>query len=99
MNDYDNLVDAISGLREKGFMYDFNLKPDSLVCASLNVEMHPEDFEIKEYYRFEGESDPRDNSVIYAIESKNGEKGILIDAYGVYAEAITSEMGQKLGSS
>jgi len=31
-------------------------------------------------------SDPEDNSIIYAIESKDGHKGILIDAYGAYSD-------------
>jgi hypothetical protein len=41
---------------------------------------------ITEYYRFEGMSDPEDSSVIYALESKDGHKGIIIDAYGAYSD-------------
>ena len=47
-------------------------------------------------YRFEGDSSPDDNSVLYAIESKGGIKGVLVDAYGTYAEAMSPEMAMKL---
>ncbi len=61
-------------------------------CPSIKLEIHPEDFEVDETYRFEGMSSTDDNSVLYAISSKNGLKGLLVDAYGVYAENILEEM-------
>lgn len=97
MRDYQNLVEALNDLKTRGYENDFNLKPFCVECASLQLQLHPEDFEIKEVYRFEGMSDPSDNSVLYAIESNHGIKGVLVDAYGVYAEALTSEMASKLG--
>ncbi len=96
MESYDTLVEAIQGLKKKGFVHDFNLESHCLSCAPLNLELHPEDFEIIEHHRFEGMSDPNDNSVIYALQSKDGIKGILVDAYGPYAESLTPEMAAKL---
>lgn len=96
MKNYNNLVDALQDLNARGFKIDFNLKPHCLECVALNLQLHPEDFEIMETYRFEGESSPDDNSVLYAIESKDGVKGILVDAYGTYAEAISPQMASKL---
>jgi hypothetical protein len=40
---------------------------------------------IREYHRFEGVSDPDDMSIVYAIESRDGTRGVLVDAFGVYA--------------
>jgi hypothetical protein len=37
-----------------------------------------------------------DNSVLYAISAKDGIKGLLVDAYGVYAENISEAMRRKL---
>jgi len=96
MKDYNNLVDALLDLRSRGFTNDFNLKPYCLECTALKLELHPEDFEIKEPYRFEGDSSPDDNSVLYAIESKDGVRGVLVDAYGTYAEAMSPKMAMKL---
>ena len=36
-------------------------------------------------YRFEGDSDPSDSSVIYLIEANDGLIGYSIDAYGAYS--------------
>jgi len=96
MRDYQNMVEALKDLKKRGFENDFNLKPFCLECASLRLQLRPEDFEVKEVYRFEGMSNPDDNSVVYAIESGDGVKGVLVDAYGAYAEALTSGLAAKL---
>jgi len=36
-------------------------------------------------FRFEGDSNPSDSSVLYIIEAKDGLIGYSIDAYGVYS--------------
>jgi hypothetical protein len=46
----------------------------------------PQDLTIIKTYRFEGESDPSDSSIIYVIEANDGLIGYSLDAYGVYAE-------------
>ena len=99
MRDCQNLVEALNDLKARGYENDFNLKPFCVECASLQLQLHPEDFEIKETYRFEGMSNPDDSSVVYAIESLSGIKGVMVDAYGVYAEALTPEMATKLGNT
>lgn len=96
MKQYSNLVEALNDLKSRGFSTDFNLKPDCLECPSMQLQLHPEEFEIREVYRFEGASNPADNSVLYVIESNQGLKGVLIDAYGVYAESLSLEMATKL---
>ena len=97
MKNYDTLIEALQDLKKRGYEIDFNLHSDGSRCHSGDLHLHPEDFEIREMYRFEGMSSPDDNSVVYAIESKTGLKGVLVDAYGVYAEAMTPEMARKLG--
>src|SRR5665647_860963 len=46
----------------------------------------PEDLKIIKTYRFEGESDPSDSSILYVIEAKDGMTGYSMDAYGVYSD-------------
>lgn len=96
MSNYDTLYEAINDLQQRGYTYDFNLKPECLECASLKMEIHPENFEIDEVHRFEGMSSTDDNSILYAISYKNDIKGLLVDAYGVYAENISEAMRKKL---
>lgn len=96
MKNYDNLIEALKDLKKRGYVLDYNVHKENQKIVCNELQLHPEDFEIKELYRFEGMSNPDDNSVIYAIESKDGDKGVLVDAYGTYAEAITPEMAIKL---
>ena len=96
MKNYDTLSEAINDLQANGYTYNFNLKPKCLECVSLKLQISPEDFDVDKTYRFEGMSSTDDNSILYAISSKNGIKGLLVDAYGVYAENISETMRKKL---
>lgn len=96
MKNYDTLSEAVNDLQLRGYTYDFNLKPECLTCASLDLEIHPEEFQVDELHRFEGMSSTDDNSILYAISSKNGVKGTLVDAYGMYAENISEAMRKRL---
>ena len=45
----------------------------------------PDELTIIKTYRFEGESDPADSSILYLIEAKDGTRGYSTDAYGAYS--------------
>ena len=79
--------------------YELNLEvfqnTVSVPAAPLKID-NSEDFDVDETHRFEGMSSTDDNSVLYAISSKDGIKGLLVDAYGVYAENISEAMRKKL---
>ena len=94
MHTYDTVTEAVTGLKERGFSLDFNLKENCLVCHEH--KFNPEDFEIVEVYRFEGNTDPADEAVVYAIQSVDGLKGILVSGYGPSADSMSTEMAKKL---
>ncbi len=96
MYSYDTVTEALADLQKRGFVLNFNLVPDGIVCSDLDHQFKPDHFHIKEVYRFEGMSDPGDSTIIYAIESDTSMRGILINAYGMYADMLTSDMVHKL---
>ena len=96
MKYYNTLSEAINDLMKRGYIYDFNAKPHSEDCPSSRLKLQPSDFTVDEIYRIEGMSSTDDNSVVYAISSKDGIMGILVDAYGVYSENIFEEMRKYL---
>ena len=51
---------------------------------------------LKIFFRFEGDSDPADNSILYVVETNDGTKGTLIDAYGPYADPKVSKFMQQV---
>lgn len=96
MKSYDTLTEALADLRQQGYTQDYNLKSGGLYCQTDSITLQPDAFDIVHVYRFEGMTDPDDETVLYAIEARNGNKGTLVDAYGPYAEAVTPEMAEKL---
>jgi hypothetical protein len=48
----------------------------------------PDQVRVINFFRFEGFSDPDDNAVLYLIETADGLKGTLVDAYGTYADPL-----------
>jgi hypothetical protein len=92
---YDTVSAAVNGLKQRGFTLDFNLEQDYLVCK--DAKFGTEEFEITEVYRFEGNTDPADEAIVYAIESNKGHKGVLVNGYGISADVTTNEMAKKLG--
>lgn len=96
MNNYTTVTDTLNALKAEGYVLDFNLKQDCVVCNAPDIKLYPDDFIIDKFYRFEGASNPDDSAIVYAISSKDGLKGTLVDAYGVYADSLTTEMINKL---
>ena len=93
---YDTVVEAVKGLKQRGFNIDFNLEADRIFCPDPTLSLKPAEFEITEFYRFEGESDPADEAIVYAIESKAGKKGLLVTGFGISADGMGEEMIEKL---
>jgi hypothetical protein len=94
MYSYDTVTEAITDLKKRGFDLDFNLQENCLICHGDKFDVN--DFEITEVYRFEGNTDPSDEAIVYAIESSNGKKGVLVNGYGISADAMDGEMAKKL---
>ena len=91
---YDTVTEAVKGLKARGFTIDFNLAKNCLVCHEGEYDVN--NFEIVEVYRFEGNSDPADEAIVYAIQSFDGIKGILVSGYGISADEMSAEMAKKL---
>jgi hypothetical protein len=97
MESYDTVVAALNGLRKRGYTTDFNIAFDKLICNETKACLNTDEFEITEVYRFEGETNPSDEAVVYAVESKSKDmKGVFVNAYGVYADPLSDDMIKKL---
>lgn len=81
-----SLAKVMAKLTEDGYTSNFMVVDDKLKLLDTDKVYEPADVKIDNFYRFEGESDPADTSILYAIETNDGHKGMLTDAYGVYAD-------------
>jgi len=84
--EYASEIDAMLDLRRRGFTTDLEVRDGALRETATGRRFRPEELAIVEHHRFEGESDPEDMSVVYAIESDDGARGIVMDAFGAYAD-------------
>lgn len=80
------LSSCLNSLQAAGFAVQFKATKGGLKSLTTEKIYDPENVRISSFYRFEGESDPGDNSIVYAIETGSGEKGTLTDAYGTYSD-------------
>jgi hypothetical protein len=93
----DTLSETLNALRQQGYTEDFNLHENHLKDSKGHYKFFPNDFHIDKVYRFDGMTDPADETVLYAISSKKQEiRGVLVNGYGIYSEPMTDEMLLKL---
>lgn len=84
------LSSAIARLTGRGFTAHFGVVGNRLRAFESGETFAAKEVVIREYARFEGVSDPDDMSIVYAIESLNGTRGSLVDAFGVYSDPAVS---------
>lgn len=94
---YGTLSQTINGLKVVGYTLDFNIRQECIICHQTNIVLSPDDFEIDKIYRFECESNPDDESIVYAISSpKFGVKGVLVNSYDIYADDASAALVSRL---
>ena len=85
------LSECVNSLVEQGYGESFRVKNKMLIGDQNKKNYPPDEVHIANFYRFEGDSDPGDNAILYAIETDDGTYGVLVDAYGSAADASTSD--------
>lgn len=94
---FGTLSETVNGLIRAGYNLDFNIQHDCLICNQTDTVLSPDEFQIDKVYRFEGATNPDDESIVYAISSEKFKvKGLLVNGYGIYAEEASSKLVEKL---
>ena len=73
-------------LEREGYTDQYKVEKNKLLDLSNEKKYKPKDVKAVNFYRFEGISNPDDTSILYAIETCDGRKGTLINAYGLYSD-------------
>lgn len=96
---FGTLSETINGLVKLGYTHDFNINDECIVCRNTNISLSPENFQIDQVYRFEGDSDPDYQSILYAISSNKFDiKGTLVNGYGISADETSTRLIEKLNT-
>lgn len=93
-----SLASCLNKMVLDGYTDDFKIADNGLRSLKTEEIYQPEQINIVNFFRFEGQSDPNDNTIMYAIETDDGLKGTLVDAYGPYADRKLSEFMNQVES-
>jgi hypothetical protein len=96
---YNTVTEAMADLAKRGYTHNFSIADgeDCIVCHAHEVKLSPNDFVIDEVYRFEGQTDPGDEMIVFAVASDKFKiKGIIVNAFGMYSDSISASLIEKL---
>jgi hypothetical protein len=92
------LSERLAETAQQGYTENFRVAGDRLISVSAGDYYTSQEVCIVDYFRFEGYTDPQDSSILYLIQTDDGRKGTLIDAYGVYADSMISDFVSEIES-
>jgi hypothetical protein len=94
MKDYISVSDAVNDLKKRGYDADFEFEKQNfcLYCEDLEMTLDPEDFHVDEVHRFQGNAGSDQNSILFAITSSTGVRGILVDQYTTHLAPLIEKI-------
>ena len=96
LNTMTELQKCMQLLEDKGYTDEYEIKDGKLHCLTNDKIYTANNVTAVNFYRFEGESNPDDMSILFAIETHDGRKGTIVDAYGAYADAKIGEFMKRV---
>ena len=95
-NRFDSLAQATANLIKEGYTINFRVNDEGKLVDNKRVEFNPKQVKLNEFHRFEGASNPADSSILYAVETDSGLKGLVVDSFGADGSVITSDFMNKV---
>lgn len=82
---YASVSKALDELKEKGFTYDFNIHDEEIISD-------PNQHEIVHVYRYEGNSNPDDEAVVFGIRSESGKQGVFVTGFSANSVSEAAQL-------
>lgn len=86
---YASVSKALEELKILGFIVDYNLQENAIMD-------YPDSYQIVRIYRYEGDSNPDDEAVVYGIQSNAGEKGVFVAGFSANSENEAAKVLREL---
>lgn len=80
-NSYESLSLAINALTKAGFTDGFKAVGTKFIATNSDNKYLPSELSIVHTYRFEGMTNPQDDSIVFGVEADDGVKGTLVMSY------------------
>lgn len=92
---FDTVTESVQWLQGRGYDANLSFEQDRIVSQADRFD--PDDFLLDYVFRFEGESDPNDEDIVFGVSSVKWDiKGILVSAFGAYAGNASNEVIARL---
>jgi hypothetical protein len=83
----DTVTAAVQLLQREGYRADLILRDGALVATDQGTACVVDDAVVERMYRFEGDSDPGDEMVVFGVhDTTNDVRGTLVSAFGLAAD-------------
>lgn len=89
-------IDYIRKLESLGYSASYTCEEGKLKNLENKKYYKPSDLKLVETFRYEGLSNPADNSILYIIEANDGTKGTALVAYGPAADTCFASFFQEV---
>jgi len=93
----ETLVSAVQRLERAGYADALRARPDGFLAVRTGRILPPETLIVDEIVRFEGESDPADEAVLFALRSRDDSvRATFVAAYGPSADPVSGSLIRRL---
>ena len=86
---YASVLKALEELKAMDFVVDFNLQEET-------IKNNPANYKILHVYRYEGDSNPDEEAIVYGIKSNTVEKGVFVAGFSANSESRAAQVLHEL---
>lgn len=79
---FDTLSEAVNALTKEGYSEQFKTEGNKIIALNSKKLYDVDALEITYVFRFDGMTNPSDESEVFGLQAKDGAKGTLVMSYG-----------------
>src|SRR5262245_54522960 len=96
----ETVHEAIERLERAGYSEQLRAGPEGFLDVDTRRVHPPETLIVEEIVRFEGESDPGDEAVVFALRTADDSmRGTFVATYGPSADPLSGALIRRLGTA
>ncbi len=93
------MLEAVARLKALGYVLDLRAAAGAhLVCPACGIRVRADAVDVDETVRFEGDSNPADESILVAVTLPCGDRGLFSAAFGAATPALDVDVLQALAA-
>ncbi|KAA3436887.1 hypothetical protein [Rufibacter hautae] len=91
LEEFTDMKEGLAYLNQQGYIHTFQYCPEGWLCPETRQAFAPEEMQVEACHRFQHYGGARSVAVLYAVQARNGLKGIIIDNCSTYGNAQFGE--------